>query len=53
MNCKIKLPFGHGVILATVGIYVATTIEKFFVDSDDGLCIKKNREIQWNETFLI
>ena len=37
----------------TVRIYVVTTIEKFFLDSDDGLCIKKIRQIQWDETFLI
>ena len=28
-------------------------IEKFFVDSDNGLCIQKNRQIQWNKGFLI
>ena len=37
----------------TVGIFVATMIEKFFVDSDNGLCIQKNRQIQWNKGFLI
>ena len=37
----------------TVRIYVATTIEKFFLGSDDGLCIQKNRQIQWDKGFLI
>ena len=26
---------------STVGIFVATMIEKFFVDSDNGLCTQK------------
>ena len=53
--CKLKIleessyPSSH----LTVRIYVATTIEKVFLDSDDGLCIKKIRQIQWDETFLI
>ena len=29
-------------------IYVATTIDKFFLDSEDGLCIKNIRQIQWD-----
>ena len=54
-HCR-KLHCRNGVVDTfqyTVRIYVATTIEKFFLDSDDGLCIKKNWQIQWDETFLI
>ena len=29
-------------------VYVAIIQEKFFLDSDDGLCIPRNRQIQWN-----
>ena len=39
---------GVGQAEATVGIWVATMIEKFFVDSDNGLCTQKNRQIQCN-----
>ena len=41
------------IFYTTVRICVATTIEKVFLDSDDGLCIKKIRQIQWDKGFLI
>ena len=46
-NYFIKLSF-YMFLEIKVCKWGATMIEKFFLDSDDGLCTPKNRQIQWN-----
>ena len=42
-----------GCYLFTVRLYVAIIHEKFFLGSDNCSCTQKNRQIQWDQGFLI
>ena len=51
-NLKIR-KFEKTKIIHGMYIWVARIVEKVFLGSDNGLCTPKNRQIQWNERFLI